>query len=190
MCCDSALGAISRGSSALVLHSFCAGCFQTGNNAEGDGTKRLNFSWQSLYQLVTHWSFTAVSPWPVQRWPWGLVALFYLPCVAAWPLTPTHPEITHFPAWGSHPAVPVNFSSSSFFFLFIEAVLICMVESSLLAWTRFAFIHKTWVMFAIQADVIKEETNEHVRVRFFFFPNRFYFSWGQNDRITLEWLDV
>lgn len=25
---------------------------------------------------------------------------------------------------------------------------------------------------------------------FFFFSNMFYFSWGQNERITLEWLDV
>lgn len=96
LCCDSTLGAThSRGSSALVLHSSCAGCFQTGNNAKGDEIKRLNISQQSLYLLVTHWCFTAASPWPFLPWPWGLVAVFYLPCVAAWPLTPTHPTITH-----------------------------------------------------------------------------------------------
>lgn len=82
------------------------------------------------------------------------------------------------------PAVPVIF----FFYLL---KLFLFVWWSRVSWHKpvsSSSARHEW-FFAIQTDVIKEEINEHVRVRLFF-SNMFYLSWGQNERITLEWLDA
>lgn len=137
MWCDSTLGAILV---EAALHYSDTGCLQTGNNTEGDRMKRLNVSQQSLHLLVTHYCFTAASPWPVLPWPSGLVTLFYLPLVAAWPLTlpPTIFRVVEM--WRSDPLVCVNFC---FCFFFNLLTLFSFVRWSQVSWHELVFASST-----------------------------------------------